>query len=396
VAEHTGSETEMSLMDPPQVVLSVIMPCLNEAETLAACIRKAHVGCQQVGMKYEIVIADNGSTDGSQAIAQAEGARIVDVPIRGYGAALKAGIQAACGRFVIMGDSDGSYDFSQIAPFVECWQKGYQLVMGSRFRGDIKPGAMPFLHQWIGNPLLTGIGNLFFHCGLSDYHCGLRGFDREAILSLHLFTSGMEFASEMVIKSTLERLKIAEIPIIYWPDGRSRSPHLHTWRDGWRHLRFMLLYSPRWLFLYPGIALSLLGLVIMLALLPGPQTIGSVTFDVHTLLAGSFMLLVGVQLILLAVFARMFAFRTGLLPQKPAFYELIRRASLETGVVVGALTVTLGLLVYLYTAWLWSQTGFGPLNYEVTLRTMIPGSALIGVGVEVLFASFLISLLELG
>ena len=254
---------------------------------------------------------------------------------------------------------------------------------------------MPFLHRWVGNPLLTGIGNLFFHCGLSDYHCGLRGFDRGAMLSLNLFTDGMEFASEMVIKSTLAGLRITEIPIVYWPDGRSRPPHLNTWRDGWRHLRFMLLYSPRWLFLYPGILLCGVGALTMLALLPEPLIIGSVTFDVHTMLAASFMLLVGVQLVLLAVFARMFAFRRGLLPKKPSFYEWMRRGSLETGVAVGGLTVLAGLMLYVYTAWLWSETGFGPLNYEVTLRAMIPGSALIGVGVEVLFASFLISLLDL-
>jgi len=306
--------------------LTILMPCLNEAETLATCIQKAHIGAEAAGITdYEVLIADNGSTDGSQEIARMCGGRVVDVPVRGYGAALKAGIKAAHGEYVIMGDSDDSYDFSQIAPFIKQLDNGYSLVMGSRFKGEIMPGAMPFLHQYLGNPVLTFIGNLFFNCGLSDFHCGMRAFRREAILDLHLQTDGMEYASEMVICTTLADLKRTEVPITLYPDGRSRPPHLRTWVDGWRHLRFMLLYSPRWLFLYPGLLMMLVGGVISAALVTGPVEVRSVVLDVHTLLAGVTILIVGVQLVLLSVFTRAYATIIGILPGKPQLERFIEQ-----------------------------------------------------------------------
>ncbi len=378
------------------VELSIVIPCLNEAETLASVIRKAHEGARRAGVTaYEIVVADNGSTDGSQAIAEAEGARLVHVPVKGYGAALQGGIQAAQGRYVIMGDADDSYDFAAIEPFVEKLRAGYQLVMGTRLKGEIKPGAMPFLHQYLGNPVLTFLGNLFFGCGLSDFHSGLRGFDREAILALNLHTRGMEFASELVIRATLEGLSRTEIPITLYPDGRSRPPHLRTWRDGWRHLRFMLLYSPRWLFLYPGIALAAVGLLLSLALLAGPLRIGRVELDVHTLLAASSMVVVGVQLVLFAVFSRLYAAHNGLLPRQRRLEELLERFSLEAGLVAGVLVALGGVGLYVAGLIVWGQGGFGPLDYQRTLRIIIPGTALLLVGVQVFFASFLISLLDI-
>lgn len=374
--------------------LSIVMPCLNEAETLASCIRKAHQGAQAAD-SYEIIIADNGSTDGSQAIAQAENACVVDVPVRGYGAALRAGIQAAQGRYIIMGDSDDSYDFSKLAPFIEELRNGHQLVMGTRLKGHIEPGAMPMLHRYLGNPVLTFLGNLFFRTGLSDFHCGLRAFQREAILGLDLKTDGMEFASEMVIKATLADLKRTEVPITLYPDGRSRPPHLRTWRDGWRHLRFMLLYSPRWLFFYPGVALTVLGLVISLLLLPGPLQIGSIELDVHTLLASATIFVAGVQLSFLAVFARLYASRAGLLPRRDWLEDRIDQFSLGIGLAAGLLITLAGLALYGVGLVIWGGSGFGALDYQETLRVIIPGSSLVLVGLQVFFYSFLISLLSI-
>jgi glycosyltransferase involved in cell wall biosynthesis len=375
------------------VEVSIVMPCLNEAETLATCIRKAHHGA--AGLNYEIIVADNGSTDGSQNIARSEGARVVDVPVRGYGAALRAGFEAAQGQYILMGDSDDSYDFSVILPFVEKLREGYQLVMGTRMKGKIKPGAMPFLHQYLGNPVLTFLGNLFFGCGLSDFHCGLRAFEREPMLALNLKTDGMEFASEMVIKATLANLKRTEIPITLYPDGRSRPPHLRTWRDGWRHLRFLLLYSPRWLFFYPGLILIAVGLVVSLALLPAPVKIGNVEFDVHTLLISSTLFVAGVQLAFLAVFARLYASRAGLLPRRDWLEDMIERFSLEVGLVTGLILTLTGLILFGIGAGIWVRNDFGELNYQETLRIVIPGTAFVLVGLQVFFYSFLISLLSI-
>lgn len=373
--------------------LSIVMPCLNEAETLATCIRKAHQGA--AGLDYEIIVADNGSTDGSQDIAQQEGARVVHVPVRGYGAALRSGFEAAQGKYIIMGDSDDSYDFSNIMPFVEKLREGYQLVMGTRMKGDIKPGAMPVLHQYLGNPVLTFLGNLFFGCGLSDFHCGLRAFERDAMLALNLKTDGMEFASEMVIKATLANLTRTEIPITLYPDGRSRPPHLRTWRDGWRHLRFLLLYSPRWLFFYPGVAMMAIGLLVSLMLLPAPLKIGTIELDVHTLLISSTVFVAGVQLTFLAVFARLYASRAGLLPRRDWLEDLIERFSLEVGLIAGVILTVAGVLLFGVGAIIWGQNDFGELDYQETLRIVIPGTTFLLVGLQVFFHSFLISLLSI-
>src|SRR5579859_5418813 len=323
--------------------VSIVMPCLNEAETVGQCIVKAQAGLRAAGVTGEILVADNGSTDGSQAIVRAYGARLVHVSRRGYGAALRAGIGAAHGQYIIMADSDDSYDLSIIQPFIVKLNEGYDLVCGTRLKGQIMPGAMPWLHRHIGNPALTTLGNLFFHTQLSDYHCGMRGFNRRAILNLGLCTPGMEFATEMIAKSALHQLRIAEVPIIYCPDGRSRPPHLRTWHDGWRHLRFMLLLSPAWVFLYPGMLLLVLGLLGMVALLPGPITLGSIGLDVHTLLVCGIATIIGAQLLTFWLSARLFAYNVGLLPLPRILFRFVRGAPLGTGLTFGGLLFFFGL-----------------------------------------------------
>src|SRR4051812_30685069 len=326
------------------IELSIVMPCLNEAETLEKCIVKAQAYLVRTGIAGEVVIGDNGSTDGSQDIARKAGARIVDVPIRGYGAALMGAIEGSRGKYVIMGDSDDSYDFSNLDLFVAKLREGYDLVMGNRFKGGIQPGAMPFLHRYLGNPVLSFIGRLFFKSAIRDFHCGLRGFRQDIVKILGLQTTGMEFASELVVKSTLFKLKIAEVPTTLDKDGRSRPPHLRTWRDGWRHLRFMLLYSPRWLFLYPGAVLMIAGLLLGGALLPGPLKVSErVGLDVHTLLFAFAAVLRGFQGVAFAVCARVYALQEGLLPTDPALERMLSRFTLETGLIVGAALLSFGL-----------------------------------------------------
>ncbi len=377
--------------------LSIVMPCLNEAKTLATCIQQAHQGAKRAGVDgYEIIVADNGSEDGSQEIARAEGAVVIEVPVRGYGAALRSGIEAAQGKYVIMGDSDASYDFSNIQSFVDNLRKGIQLVMGTRLKGKILPGAMPFLHRYLGNPILTRLANLLFKTGLSDYHCGMRGFNREEILRLGLTTDGMEFASEMVIRARLAGLSETEVPITYRPDGRSRPPHLRTWRDGWRHLRFILLYSPRWLFLYPGIVFTLLGFVASGILFAGPLTIGSVVFDVHTLLFTATIFVVGIQLIFIAIFTRAYASRSGLLPKSPLLEQWLDRFSLGLGLASGLALCLIGVGLYAIGLAIWGGGSFGPLlDFKHTMRIVIGGTTLIILGIQVFFGSFVISLLSL-
>ncbi len=385
-------------MKTPTLKLTVLMPCLNEAETLERCIQKAHKGAQasRAAESYEILVADNGSTDGSQDIARANGARVVDIPVRGYGAALQGGIEAACGEYVIMADSDDSYDFSVLEPFLERLDAGYDLVMGTRMKGRIMPGAMPFLHQYLGNPALTFIGNLFFKVNLSDFHCGMRAFRRDTILALNLRTTGMEYASEMVISAALHHVKRTEIPITLYPDGRSRPPHLRTWRDGWRHLRFMLLYSPRWLFLYPGLLLMAFGGLISLPLFFGSLHLGAVTLDVHTLLITATLTVIGVQLVFLAVFARTYAARIGVLPPNPPLESLLDRFTLGRGLVLGAALMFSGLVVYAVSFLAWSNTGFAPIfDYQPTLRAVILGTLVLLTGISVFFNSFIISLLAI-
>ncbi len=375
--------------------LTVVLPCLNEAETLAVCIRKAKASIAGLGIDGEVVIADNGSTDGSQDIARAEGARVVDVPIRGYGAALTAGIADAKGEFVIMGDADDSYDLSNLGPFVEALRGGADLVMGNRFAGGIEPGAMPALHRYLGNPVLTAIGRILFRSPVKDFHCGLRGFRREAILELDLRTTGMEFASEMVVKATLNKLNIVEVPTTLSPDGRSRAPHLRTWRDGWRHLRFLLLYSPRWLFLYPGMILFLVGLVLGGVLLAGPIQIGEHALDVSALVYSMAAVLIGFQAILFAAFSRAFVANEGLMPPSPGMQKAFKILNLERGLIIGLLLLIVGIGLAIYGFIHWGSSDFGALDARDAIRLAVPAATLSVLGFETIMGSFFLSVLGL-
>ena len=377
------------------IEVSVVIPCLNESETLAVCIRKA-LGClSENGISGEVIVADNGSTDGSQAIAEAEGARVVPVEAKGYGNALMGGIEAARGRYVIMGDADDSYDFSSLGPFIEKLRKGNDLVMGNRFRGGIAPGAMPALHRYLGNPVLSGLGRLFFCCPVGDFHCGLRGFSREAFGRMKLQTTGMEFASEMVVKATLLGLRIAEVPTTLSPDGRSRPPHLRSWRDGWRHLRFMLLFSPGWLFLYPGLLLMIVGLGVGGWLLPEARQLGGATLDVNTLAYSALAVLLGFQSVLFAVFTRTFVSTQGLGPESRTLNKLYRYVTLETGLIVGGVLIVLGFTGSVAATFGWSEVDFGELNPSEVLRQVIPSVLAIALGFQIVLASFFLSVLGL-
>ncbi len=371
------------------------MPCLNEAETLETCIRKARYFLESQGVVGEVVVGDNGSTDGSQEIAARCGARVVAVEVRGYGAALYYATRAAKGRYVIMGDSDDSYDFTQLAPFLARLRDGYDLVMGNRFLGGIKPGAMPWKNRWVGNPALSFVGRLFFRCPVRDFHCGLRGLTKAAYRRMELKTTGMEFASEMVIKATLKSLRIAEVPITLHRDGRSRPPHLKPWRDGWRHLRFMLLFSPRWLFSWPGLLLMLVGAIVGGLLLRGPVALGSVTFDVHTLLYSGLAILVTIQSVAFGVFTKVFAIGEGLLPKDPRLSRAFQFVTLEVGLVAGAILATGGLVGTVAALWFWGRGGFGPLDTGRMLRAVIPAGVSMTLGVQVILTSFFLSVLGL-
>lgn len=375
--------------------LTILMPCLNEAETLASCIKKAQRWLVRNHVAGEIIIADNGSSDGSQAIATLLGARVVDVPEKGYGNALRGGIESARGKYVIMADADDSYNFSNLSPFLERLRDGYELVMGNRFAGGIRPGAMPPLHKYLGNPVLTGIGRLLFRSPCSDFHCGLRGFSRAAVMKLDLRTAGMEFASEMVVKSTLNKLRITEVPTTLSPDGRSREPHLRSWRDGWRHLRFLLLYSPRWLFLYPGSLLMLAGLASGFWLLPGPKTIGNVTFDIHTLLYAAAAVVTGFQAVNFAVFTKIFGVTHGLLPPDPKLEKAFKYVTLESGLIVGITLFISGLLLSIYAVSDWGAHSFGSLDPTRVLRLVIPAVTAMILGSEIVLSSFFLSVLGL-
>jgi glycosyltransferase involved in cell wall biosynthesis len=373
--------------------LSIIMPCLNEAETLAVCIEKAQTSLRECNIKGEVLIADNGSTDGSQEIALKMGARVVAVEAKGYGSALMGGIAAARGKYIIMGDADDSYDFANLAPFVEKLREGHDLVMGNRFKGGIKPKAMPPLHKYLGNPVLTGIGRLLFRSPCGDFHCGLRGFSREAVLKLDLHTTGMEFASEMVVKATLHRMSLAEVPTTLSPDGRSRPPHLRSWRDGWRHLRFLMLYSPRWLFLYPGLLSMLVGSMVALWLLPGPQLFEGISLDVHTLLYAALAIIVGFQAVVFAVFTKVFAISEGLLPEDPRLNKLFEAVNLEKGLISGGIVLLAGIIGSIWAFGSWGAHSFGALNPSETLRTVIPSVTAIALGFQSMLASFFLSIL---
>ncbi len=375
--------------------LTILMPCLNEAETLGVCIEKARAFLTRAGIDGEVVIADNGSTDGSQSIATALGARVVPIAERGYGSALKGGIRAAAGRYVIMGDSDDSYDFSRLDAFVAQLRAGFALVMGNRFKGGILPGAMPPLHRYLGNPVLTTIGRLFFRSPCGDFHCGLRGFDRQAILDLDLQAPGMEFASEMVVKATINGLTIAEVPTTLSPDGRSRPPHLRSWRDGWRHLRFLLLFSPRWLFLYPGLGLFLTGIAAMGWLLPGPRAVGGVTLDIHTLFYASLAVVVGFHSMLFWVFAKIYGMREGIAPPDPRFLSMIRAVTLEIGLIAGGALLLFGLILGALAVSSWGHAAFGNLSPEFAMRLVIPSGTAILLAFQTAYGAFFLSVLEI-
>jgi glycosyltransferase involved in cell wall biosynthesis len=372
------------------------MPCLNEARTLPACIKKAQLFLEQHGICGEVVVADNGSTDGSIEIAQRLNARVVRVPTRGYGAALATGIDAASGKYVIMGDSDESYDFSALSPFVEKLRQGYDLVMGNRFRGGIAPGAMPPMHRYFGNPLLTSVGRLFFACKESgDFYCGLRGFRKKAIQALELQSRGMEFALEMVIKAEMHGLRITEVPTTLSPDGRDRAPHLRRYRDGWRSLRFYLLMSPRWFFGVPGLILLVGGAVVSTRLLFGPLKVMSVTFDYHTLLYSVAAILLGYQSILLFIFAKLMAVETGLHPLRTKFWFLEQRRTLEQCAAIGVVLMFVGVVLGIIAAHQWELTGFGSLRPESTIRLAILSVLFLLLGGQTLLAGFYFGLINL-
>ena len=383
-AEHDGVE------------LTILMPCLNEAETIAACIDKASEFLARSGVAGEILIADNGSSDGSVEYAVARGVRVVAVTERGYGAALRAGIAAARGRFVVIGDADDSYDFSRLDPYLAKLRDGCDLVMGNRFAGGIAPGAMPFLHRYLGNPVLSLIGRMFFHSGIGDFHCGLRGFRRDAILALDLKTSGMEFASEMVVRAALNRLVIAEVPTTLAVDGRSRPSHLRTWADGWRHLRFLLMFSPRWLFLYPGAMLVVLGLIGTLALLPGPLMLTpGFGLDEHTFLVATIAILVGVQVVGFGIIARHFAAANGLLPRSRSLDALMSLVTMERGLMIALAVICAGVGGVAWSLWQWAAVDFGSLTAPAVMRVLTLSLVLVATGVQLAFTFFLLGIIDL-
>jgi Glycosyl transferase family 2 len=375
------------------VELTILMPCLNEAETVATCVRKAVGFLSESGIEGEVLVADNGSTDGSQRLATDAGARVVPIKEKGYGNALIGGITAAQGKYVIMGDADDSYDFTSLMPFVTELRAGRQLVMGNRFKGGIEPGAMPPLHKYLGNPVLSFVGRLFFPSAIGDFHCGLRGFNRESALQLNLQATGMEFASEMVVKATLWGQDISEVPTTLAKDGRSRPPHLRSWRDGWRHLRFLLLFSPRWLFLLPGVLLFVFGVAAGAMVAAGPVTIGSFTFDVDTLVVASAAIVIGFQAVLFWLFTRVYAGSEGFLPTEPKVQQILGRLSLERGLLVGLALGIAGLVGLIFSLVYWSGSGFHNLNYEHELRLMIPSATALVLSCQLILGTFFLSIL---
>jgi hypothetical protein len=375
----------------PTVEVSVVIPCLNEANSLAFCVDKAVNAFRAAGLSGEVIVADNGSTDGSIQIAEEHGARVVRVPERGYGAALRAGIAAASGSFIIMGDADDSYDFTDVPRFVEKLREGFDIVMGNRFRGGIKPGAMPPLHKYFGNPGLTALLNTFFHAHIGDSYCGMRGFTRGLYDRLDLRSSGMEFALEMIIKSAQIGARISEIPIILWPDKRGRAPHLRSFRDGWRSLRFMLLYAPNWLFLLPGATLVLVGLFLVFWLLPGPRQISPhVGLDIHTMIFGVIFTLLGVQILSIGAFAKVFSYAERFDRRSVSLRRLLKRITLESGLFFGGALFLAGFAGCAWVTWQWAASGFGELHQ---VRQVLFWSMWLFLGLQVIFAAFFLSML---
>jgi len=375
--------------------LSIVMPCLNEAETLAICIKKAQTFFKANDVIGEVVIADNGSTDGSIAIAKSHNAVVVNAEQKGYGSALKSGIEGASGTYVIMGDADDSYDFSNLMSYLNKLREGFDLVMGNRFKGGIEKDAMPFLHKYLGNPVLSFIGRLFFKIKIGDFHCGLRGFSKSAYKKMDLKTSGMEFASEMVVKSKLNKLSITEVPTTLKKDGRTRAPHLKTWSDGWRHLRFLMLYAPNWLFLYPGIILAVIGFILSSILITKPLHFEGFSLDVHTLLYSSGFILVGFQFIIFYGLTKIFAVENELLPKSNRYNKLFKVINLERGLILGSLLLIVGLFLSFKGLNLWSNTNFGNLDTSATLRVIIPALTTLQLGIQTILFSFFFSVLGL-
>jgi glycosyltransferase involved in cell wall biosynthesis len=371
------------------------MPCLNEAQTVETCVKKALKFLESNHVSGEVVIGDNGSTDGSQKIAIRSGARVFDVAARGYGSAIHGATLDCRGKFVIVGDSDDSYDFSNLMPFLQRLRAGDDLVMGNRFRGGIRQGAMPWKNRYIGNPILSAIGRLFFDCPARDFHCGLRGYSLAAYRRLDLQTTGMEYASEMVIKATLLKMKISEVPTTLDPDGRLRPPHLRPWRDGWRHLRFMLLYSPRWLFLYPGMFLMLFGFIGMIRLIRGPMHIGKMVLDIDTLAFLSAGVLLGYQAMTFAVLSKVFAINVGLRPWEPRFHRLFNYLTMEVGLAIGAMIFVVGVSLAVSALVYWKVRGFGPLDPRLAMRVVIPAILFLMLGCQTILSSFFLSVLGL-
>ncbi len=379
-----------------ELEVTVVMPCLNEALTVGKCVAKAVAALERLGVRGEVVVADNGSTDGSQDLARAAGGRVVHATKRGYGAALQAGIAAARGQYIIMGDADDSYDFSAIDPFIERLRAGDELVMGNRFKGGIRPGAMPWHHRYIGNPVLTGILNLFFRTPIGDAHCGLRAFRKDAYERLDLRTPGMEFASEMVVKASLNQQKISEVPIVLYPDGRNRPPHLRSFRDGWRHLRFLLMMCPTWLYFIPALTMLIGGLGIMAWLTPGQQAIGNVKLDLHTMLLGMLGVFLGFQLAWLGAFAKIHGWLSGILPADRTALRIFDHVNVERGLIGGSVLMLtgIGLCAWLFREW-WG-VDLGPLDIHATMRYALWGFTATVLGVQTIFCSFFLGMLATG
>lgn len=381
-----------------KIEISVVMPCLNEAGTLEGCIREALDALAKNGIKGEVVIADNGSNDGSPDIAEKAGGRVVHVSQKGYGNALKKGIDDARGTFVLMGDADGSYNFGELPRFLERLREGDDLVMGCRFPrygGHIDAGAMPWKHRWIGNPILSALGKLFFSSTVNDFHCGLRAFRREKIIDLGLRTTGMEFASEMVVKATLQKLIISQVPITLRQDRRSRNPHLRSWRDGWRHLRFMLLYSPNWVFILPGLILTVIGALGFALLFAEPLKIGAITFDLNSLLVCNVSMLTGFQLLSFGLFIKAYAVNIGLLPGKAYWHRITNGYAVEWGIIIGLILLMAGVAYLTHAVFYWKAAGFGPLPYQTSLRMVILAATLIALGLQAFVYGFALNILGL-
>src|SRR5579859_6780514 len=377
-------------MTDTTVEISVVIPCLNEAQSIAFCVDKALAGLKTAGVAGEVIVADNGSTDGSQQIAVEHGARVVHATLKGYGHALRAGIEGALGQFIIMGDADDSYDFSELPRFVVKWREGWEVVMGNRFAGEIKEGAMPWHHKYIGNPVLSGLLRVLFHTPIGDSHCGMRGFTKAVYQRMDLRTTGMEFASEFVIKASKLNVRMTEIPITLWPDKRGRLPHLRSFRDGWRHLRFMLLYAPNWLFLGPGGTLLAVGLALVIWLLPGARWVGQVRFDVHTMFFGVLFTLLGMQILTIGLFAKIFSYTERFDHSNLGLSRWLRRLPLEYGLVAGTALAAVGFCGNVAIFWEWKEGGFGALS---EMRWLLFWSMLFFIGAQIVFSSLFMSML---